>query len=81
MPAAVELGVCCCIPLLLAAGAIVTIAGLGIGRWVVIVVGLSIAVFAIAGNGVDTKKSSSARGGRRRTDSRRGCLGVVTDPG
>lgn len=36
---AVGLGVCCGLPLLLAAGSAVTIAGLGLGSWLLIVAG------------------------------------------
>lgn len=48
--AAVGVGACCGIPLLLTAGATVTIAGLGIGSWVLLVAGLGVAVFAISWN-------------------------------
>lgn len=48
--AAVGVGACCGIPLLLTAGATVTIAGLGIGSWVLIVAGLAVAVLAISWN-------------------------------
>lgn len=50
MLAAVGISACCGIPLVLAAGATVTIVGLGIGSWVLIVVGLGAALFAIIWN-------------------------------
>jgi len=48
--AAVALGACCGIPLLLTAGATVTIAGLGIGSWVLIAAGLGVSVLAFSWN-------------------------------
>lgn len=48
--AAVGVGACCGIPLLLAAGATVTIAGLGVGSWLLIVAGASVAVLAVIWN-------------------------------
>ncbi|NNF53047.1 MAG: hypothetical protein HKN03_01260 [Acidimicrobiales bacterium] len=44
--AAVGLGVCCGVPLLLAAGATVTVAGIGIRSWALVLAGVSVAALA-----------------------------------
>lgn len=48
--AAVGLVACCGLSLLLAAGATVSIAGLGIGSWALVAAGVGVAVFALAWN-------------------------------
>lgn len=48
--AAVGLGACCGFPLLLAAGATVTVAGVGIVSWLLVVAGLIVAVSAATMN-------------------------------
>jgi hypothetical protein len=55
---AVGVAGCCGLPLLLAAGATVTIAGLGIRSWLLIVAGASVAVFAAVWTQRGPKKAS-----------------------
>jgi hypothetical protein len=48
--ATMGLGVCCGLQLLLAAGATVSVAGIGIRSWVLVVAGVSVAAFAVPWN-------------------------------
>lgn len=48
--AVIGLGACCGIPLLLAAGATVTVAGIGISSWALVLAGLSVALFGVIWN-------------------------------
>lgn len=57
--AAVGLGACCGIPLLLAAGATVTVAGIGIRSWALVLAGISVAALAV------TLNRRRHRGGQR----------------
>lgn len=45
--ATVGLGVCCGVPLLLAAGATATVAGIGIRSWALVLAGVNVAALAV----------------------------------
>lgn len=56
--AAVGVGVCCGLPLLLAAGATLTVAGIGIRSWALVLTGVTAAVLAVT---VSRRRSRESR--------------------